>query len=193
MINFCYTNIPIKLYKEKVDMGSTSILHFDPIKQEDETYLCVECTISNDIIDQAKTLYKEWKSKQEQLNLNYIKSEKIRKIEEYDTSTNVNGFQLNGVTVWLDKATRVGLMNSTTIAKNMGNENTTLWLGNIKLEVNCDKAIQLLSALEMYALQCFNVTAAHKKTVSELTSIKEVEDFDITADYPDQLVISIQC
>ena len=193
MINFCYTNIPIKLYKKKVDMGFTSVLHFDPIKQEDETYLCVECTISNDIIDQAETLYKEWKSKQEQLNLNYIKSEKIRKIEEYDTSTNVNGFQLNGVTVWLDKATRVGLMNSTTIAKNMGNENTTLWLGNIKIEVNCDKAIQLLSALEMYALQCFNVTAAHKKTVSELTSIKEIEDFDITADYPDQLVISIQC
>ena len=193
MINFCYTNIPIKLYKEKVDMGFTSVLHFDPIKQEDETYLCVECTISNDIIDQAETLYKEWKSKQEQLNLNYIKSAKIRKIEEYDTSTNVNGFQLNGVTVWIDKATRVGLMNSTTIAKNMGNENTTLWLGNIKIEVNCDKAIQLLSALEMYALQCFNVTAAHKKTVSELTSIKEIEDFDITADYPDQLVISIQC
>ena len=193
MINFCYTNIPIKLYKERVDMGFTTVLHFDPIKQEDETYVCVECTISNDIIDQAETLYKEWKSKQEQLNLNYIKSEKIRKIEEYDTSTNVNGFQLNGVTVWLDKATRVGLMNSTTIAKNMGNENTTLWLGNIKIEVNCDKAIQLLSALEMYALQCFNVTAAHKKTVSELTSIKEVEDFDITADYPDQLVISIQC
>lgn len=193
MINFCYTNIPIKLYKEKVNMGFTSVLHFDPIKQKDETYLCVECTISNDIIDQAETLYKEWKSKQEQLNLNYIKSEKIRKIEEYDTSTNVNGFQLNGVTVWLDKATRVGLMNSTTIAKNMGNENTTLWLGNIKIEVNCDKAIQLLSAIEMYALQCFNVTAAHKKTVSELTSIKEVEDFDITADYPDQLVISIQC
>ena len=193
MINFCYTNIPIKLYRDKVDMGFTSVLHFDPIKQEDETYLCVECTISNDIIDQAETLYKEWKSKQEQLNLNYIKSEKIRKIEEYDTSTNVNGFQLNGVTVWLDKATRVGLMNSTTIAKNMGNENTTLWLGNIKIEVNCDKAIQLLSALEMYALQCFNVTAAHKKTVSELTSIKEIENFDITADYPDQLVISIQC
>ena len=62
-----------------------------------------------------------------------------------------------------------------------------------KIEVNCDKAIQLLSALEMYALQCFNVTSAHKKTVSELTSIKEIEDFDITADYPDQLVISIQC
>lgn len=191
MINFCYTNIPINLYKEKVDMGFTSILHFDPIKQEDDTYLCVECTISNDILDQAETLYKEWKSKQDQLNLNYIKSEKIREIEKYDTSTNVNGFQLNGVTVWLDKATRVGLMNSTTIAKNMGNEDTTLWLGEIRIEVNCDKAIQLLSVLEMYALQCFNVTAAHKKTVSELTSIKEVEDFDITKDYPDQLVMSI--
>lgn len=191
MVNFCYTNIPINLYKEKVDMGFTSILHFDPIKQEDDTYLCVECTISNDLLDQVETLYNKWKTKQEQLKLNYVKNEKIKEIEEYDTSTKVNGFQLNGITVWLDKATRVGLMNSTTIAKNMGNENTTLWLGSIRIEVNCDKAIQLLSALEMYALQCFNVTAAHKKTVSELTSIKEVEDFDITVDYPNQLVMSI--
>ena len=191
MINFCYTNIPINLYKEKVDMGFTSVLHFNPIKQEDDTYLCVECTIPNDLLDQVETLYNEWKTKQEQLKLNYVKNEKIKEIEEYDASTEVNGFQLNGVTVWLDKATRVGLMNSTTIAKNMGNENTTLWLGDIRIEVNCDKAIQLLSALEMYALQCFNVTAAHKKTVSELTSIKEVEDFDITVDYPDQLVMSI--
>lgn len=191
MINFCYTNIPINLYKEKVDMGFTSVLHFDPIKQEDNTYSCVECTISNDLLDQVDTLYNEWKTKQEQLKLNYVKNNKIKEIEEYDTSTKVNGFQLNGVTVWLDKATRVGLMNSTTIAKNMGNENTILWLGDIKIEVNCDKAIQLLSALEMYALQCFNVTAAHKKTVDELTSIKEVEDFDITTDYPDQLVMSI--
>lgn len=31
-------------------MGFTSILHFDPIKQEDETYLCVEC-VPNYLVD----------------------------------------------------------------------------------------------------------------------------------------------
>ena len=112
-------------------------------------------------------------------------------IDKYDTSSAVNGFVLNGQTVWLDKSTRVGLMNSTTIAKTAGNETTTLWLGDNRLEVDCDKAIQLLSALEMYALECFNVTAAHKKAVGELTSVGEVLAYDVTAGYPEQLKMEV--
>ena len=123
--------------------------------------------------------------------LAYAIRSKVAEIEAYDTSSNVNGFVLNGMTVWLDKATRVGLMNSTTIAKAAGQQTTTLWLGDVKLEVDCDKAIQLLSALEMYALECFNVTAAHKAAVAELKTIKEVEAFDVTADYPQQLVMKL--
>lgn len=98
---------------------------------------------------------------------------------------------LNGLLVWLDKATRVGLMNSTTISKAAGQKTTTLWLGGIKLVVDCDKAIQLLSALEMYALECFNVTASHKQAVSELTTIEEVEAYDYKAGYPKMLEMSV--
>lgn len=112
-------------------------------------------------------------------------------ITAYDTSTAVNGFILNGQRVWLDKATRVGLMNSTTIAKGMGQATTTLWLGDVKLVVECDKAIQLLSALEMYALECFNVTAAHKKAVTEMGTVEEVLGYDYTADYPKMLEMSV--
>ena len=93
--------------------------------------------------------------------------------------------------VWLDKATRVGLMNSTTIAKSMGQEKTTLWLGSYQLEVECDKAIQLLSALEMYALECFNVTAAHKKAVSELDNIDGVLTYDYKSGYPNKLKMEV--
>ena len=98
---------------------------------------------------------------------------------------------LNGNKVWLDKETRVGLMNSTTIAKAAGQKTTTLWLGSMKLIVDCDKAIQLLSALEMYALDCFNVTASHKQAVSELTTIEEVEAYDYKVGYPKMLEMSI--
>ena len=112
-------------------------------------------------------------------------------IEAYDTSSAVNGFILNGQRVWLDKATRVGLMNSTTIAKAMGQPTTTLWLGDAKLVVECDKAIQLLSALEMYALECFNVTAAHKKAVSEMSTVESVLGYDYTAGYPEMLTMSV--
>lgn len=115
----------------------------------------------------------------------------LAEITAYDSSSAVNAFLLNGMQVWLDKATRVGLMNSTTIAKNMGQEKTTLWLGSYQLEVDCDKAIQLLSALEMYALECFNVTAAHKKTVSELDNIEAVLTYDYKSGYPEKLKMEV--
>ena len=112
-------------------------------------------------------------------------------IEAYDTSSSVDGFILNGERVWLDKATRVGLMNSTQIVKAMGQKTTTLWFGGMQIEVNCDKAIQLLSALEMYALECFNVTAAHKKAVAELNTVEEVLGYDYTKGYPEQLKMEV--
>lgn len=112
-------------------------------------------------------------------------------IDKYDTSPSVNGFMLNGLRVWLNKDTRVGLMNSTQIAKAMGKTTTTLWFGGMQIEVNCDKAIGLLSALEMYALECFNVTAAHKKAVAELNTVEEVLEYDYTKGYPKILEMSV--
>lgn len=123
--------------------------------------------------------------------LGYMKKAMLAYIEKYDASSSVNSFLLNGMEVWLDKATRVGLMNSTTIAKSMWQEKTTLWLGSYQLEVDCDKAIQLLSALEMYALECFNVTAAHKKAVSELDNIEGVLTYDYKSGYPDKLKMEV--
>ena len=115
----------------------------------------------------------------------------IAAIEAYDTTPAVNGFILNGERVWLDKSTRVGLMNSTQIAKAMGKKTTTLWFGGMQIEVNCDKAIQLLSALEMYALECFNVTAVHKKAVAEMNTVEEVLAYDYTAGYPEVLMMNV--
>ena len=115
----------------------------------------------------------------------------LEQIDKYDTSPSVNGFMLNGQRVWLNKDTRVGLMNSTSIAKAMGKKTTTLWFGGMQIEVNCDKAIGLLSALEMYALECFNVTAAHKKAVAEMSTVEEVLAYDYTAGYPEVLEMRI--
>ena len=152
---------------------------------------CVVCNPTEDMLRQAG--YEEYKEPipTESEKLEQAKSEKIADITAYDTSSAVNGFMLNGLLVWLDKATRVGLMNSTTIAKAAGKQTTTLWLGGLKLVVDCDKAIQLLSALEMYALECFNVTASHKQAVSELTTIEEVEDYDYKAGYPKMLEMGV--
>lgn len=152
---------------------------------------CVVCNPTEDMLRQAG--YKEYQEPvpTESEKLEQAKVEKTAEITAYDTSDKVNGFMLNGLLVWLDKATRVGLMNSTTIAKAAGQETTTLWLGGVKLVVDCDKAIQLLSALEMYALECFNVTASHKAAVGDLKSIEEVEAYDYKTGYPKMLEMSV--
>lgn len=193
-ISFVKTIIAKSDYKEKEKMGDIYLIHFDPTEKEGmNAYECVECSVSvaDYNAEEVKAEYADWKTKHDAAELAYAIRSKVTEIEAYDTSDKVNGFILNGMTVWLDKATRVGLMNSTTIAKAAGQQTTTLWLKGIKLVVDCDKAIQLLSALEMYALECFNVTAAHKKAVEDMESVEEVEAFDVTADYPQQLVMKL--
>lgn len=115
----------------------------------------------------------------------------LKEIEAYDSSENVNSFVLNWVNVWLNKDTRVGLMNSLTIEKNSGKEESTLWFNNICVTINCDAAIQMLSALELYALSCYNVTAEHKVAVSELTTLEQALDYDYTTGYPNKLNFTV--
>lgn len=193
-MNFVKTFVPKGQYKEKEEREGVCIVHLDGVLNEEmDAYECVECSMpvseySETAVNEA---YAAWKTATANRGLARAKREVLKQIEAYDTSSAVNGFVLNGAVVWLDKATRVGLMNSTTIAKAMGQATTTLWLGNTKLEVGCDMAIQLLSALEMYALECFNVTAAHKKAVAELTDIGEVLSYDYTKGYPEKLSMEV--
>ena len=123
--------------------------------------------------------------------LGYMKKAMLAYIEKYDASSSVNSFLLNGMQVWLDKVTRMGLMNSTTIAKAAGLDETTLWLGDIELVVDCDKAIQLLSALEIYAMECFNVTSSHKAAVNKLDNIDAVLTYDYREGYPEKLNMEV--
>ena len=193
-INFIKTFIPQGDFREKYEHGGMMVRHLAAVLDEKMgAYECYECTVPIGEYDEGEIqkAFAEFSVKMDALKLKQAKVDKIAEIAAYDTSDKVNGFVLNGLLVWLDKATRVGLMNSTTIAKAAGKQTTTLWLGGLKLVIDCDKAIQLLSALEMYALECFNVTASHKQAVSELTTIEEVEAYDYKAGYPKMLEMSI--
>ena len=119
--------------------------------------------------------------------IDVIKEEAIEQITEYDQSEDVNSFTLQGKQMWLPKETRVGLVNSVTIEKNAGKKTTVLWFGGEKYELPVDTALQMLSALELYALECYNVTAAHKAAVNVLESVEDVVAYDYTQGYPEKL------
>ena len=119
--------------------------------------------------------------------LDVIKEEAIEQITEYDQSEDVNSFTLQGKQMWLPKETRVGLVNSITIEKNAGKKTTVLWFSSERYELPVDTALQMLSALELYALECYNVTAAHKAAVNALESVEDVVAYDYTQGYPEKL------
>ena len=123
--------------------------------------------------------------------LEYMRKAMLSYIEKYDISSSVNGFEFNGMQTWLDKATRVGLVNSINVTQRAGDQKIELWLGNYKLELDCNKAIELLSKIEMYAMNCFNVTALHKKQVSEFSNIEDFLNYDYKSGYPNKLIINI--
>jgi hypothetical protein len=122
----------------------------------------------------------------------FVRNLLLEYITEYDKSSNVNSFYLNGIESWLDRDTRVSLMNSTNIQKSMSLDTVTLWLNTMSLEINCDLAIQMLSQLEVYALKCYNKTAEHKANVIKLEGIDEMISYDYTIGYPEKLTFTIE-
>lgn len=113
------------------------------------------------------------------------------KIGQYDTSDSVNSFTLGGKAMWLPKETRVGLVNSITIEKQAGKEETTLWFGGEKYTLAVDTALQMLAALELYALECYNTTQKHLAEVDSLETVSDVCAYDYTAGYPDKLALEL--
>lgn len=115
------------------------------------------------------------------------KEYKIAEITAYDQSDAVNQFSIQGMSLWLDSVTRPKLMRRFEAEKATGQTETTLWWGTIKLEMSVDTAINMLNAIEMYACQCFDVTASHKAAVMKLDSVDDVVSYDFTTGYPEKL------
>lgn len=119
------------------------------------------------------------------------KSNKINEIEMYDISDNVNGFYLNNNLVWLDKATRVGLVNTLNSAELVGRTEINIWFSGVYVTLPITQARQLLARLELYATDCYNTTEQHKVNVNNLETIEAVDAYDHTANYPGRLVFNL--
>ena len=111
----------------------------------------------------------------------------IRAITEYDTSDAVNEFTYGGVKMWLDKSARSALLTRFNAEDNAGKENTTLWYGTHSFNLSIEQGIQLIFALEVYASECYDRTAAHKAAVMALDDISDIINYDFKVGYPPKL------
>lgn len=193
-INFVKTFVSKDQYKEKKEREGVCIVHLDGVLNEElGAYECVECSMPVGEYSEAAVneAYAAWKVATANRKLARAKREVLKKIDAYDTSPAVNGFYLNGERVWLDFELRDRVYQGNERLQRIGRTDTTLWLGKQCYNLSIEQAQNIISHIEAYAKDCYNVTAAHKKAVSELTDIAEVLTYDYTAGYPAQLKMEV--
>lgn len=192
-INFIKTFISEGKYRQKYEYGDMVVYHINAeYNKEMNAYECYECTLQKDAFDETKVraAYAQFSAKLDALKLEEAKAEKIAEIADYDKSSAVNSFLLNDKQRWLDVNLRRSLSYSTNILKEDGEKTVDIWFDTDCETMNIDNALYMLKELEVYAKQTNNVTHQHKAEVMALTSIEEVESYDITKDYPEKLVFS---
>lgn len=128
---------------------------------------------------------------QEAEALGAAKAAVLAAIEAYDASDSVNGLVVNGQRGWLDKATRVGLMNGVGVAKACGMERMSLWIDGREYVMDVARLEELLVKVEVYAMGCYNVTAGHRRAVEGLTTVEAVLGYDFKAGYPQMVSVVV--
>lgn len=128
---------------------------------------------------------------QYEILLNDAKQKKIALIKDYDKGQGVNSFAINGTLVWLDKATRVGLINSLQIEKAASREKGTLWFDNTPYEMPIDDALKMLTVLELYAVECNNTTQRHIVNIQNEKDLNRVHNYNYTKGYPQRLYFKV--
>lgn len=119
--------------------------------------------------------------------LNMEKDYKIEEIIRYDSSSEVNIFYVGDQSMWLDKATRVGLKLRFDAELNAGKTITILWYEGMSFELELANAIQMLNAIEIYASACYDNTQKHIANVKSMNTIGDVNSYDYRTGYPDYL------
>lgn len=123
--------------------------------------------------------------------LDFAKQRKMGEVNLYDKSVAIESFSINGMDVWLDKATRSGLMLRFNSELALKKENTTLWYEGHSFTLPLNSAMQMLYALEVYASECYDNTQRHLANIENMDTIEAIEDYDITTGYPNKLTFSL--
>ena len=188
MRNFIKTVIPKEDYQQLKQVGNQWVVHLEDTLQGDmvECYECITQEEPN--LKELKQELTEYLAHVKQRQLNRAISQKILELENYDKSSEVNSFELDGKSIWLDAATRQQLRISLDAYKAQNIEIVTKWFNGVKYEFPLDTWYQMLNAVEVYASEALNTTEYHKNQINSLETIQEVIDYDYTTSYPQKLI-----
>lgn len=106
----------------------------------------------------------------------YAKSDVIKAITIKHNDVEVKG--------WLDSDARASLINVINAKKVLGETTITIWFDSTPVEMNCDDALKLISTIEVYSSNCFNVTQTKVEEILATTNPDELFAYNILNGYP---------
>lgn len=109
--------------------------------------------------------------------------------KEYDKSEEVNSFVIDGEVAWLDNATRIAIKNSCSVLEDNDKSEYTVWLNNKPYILPIEFIHKMLVGIELYAMKCNNATQQHLVNINNLTSRKNILEYQIHTNYPEKVVI----
>lgn len=159
-----------------------------------------EFALINNFINGDNSEYNEyvsWRNKCKNVAKDYLhierdlvaeaKENKLKELEDYDKSNAVNEFILNGNPMWIELELRKSVAHDLNVLKAKGIKNYTFWNGSTPIGLPVSAFESILNDEELYALECFNVTASHKANIEKLETIDDINAYDFTVGYPDKL------
>lgn len=127
--------------------------------------------------------------------LERAKANKINEIEMYDSSDAVNSFRVNVgnevIDTWITPEQRSDYKNSIDAAELLGMTEVHPVLNGVAITLDIQTAKMALAKIQIYANQCYGVTATHKAAINALETVEEVEAYDFERLYPEKLVFDL--
>lgn len=190
------TTVPSADFKEESAWKGKIVVRYK-VSEADDTVTCAETVVESGYDKEAlKAEYEAWKATIDASRLQTAIKAKQAAISDYDASDSVNSFTLKhggaSLPYWLPAVQRNQLVTSVTA---WSNSHDTYRLDlreyGTYIDVACNTLLEMLSKLEDYAVACYNATSANLAAVQKLTTVDEVEAYDITQGYPEKLEFEV--
>ena len=125
--------------------------------------------------------------------LERARQRKLRELHDYDESKEVNDciivYQGVEYHYWKDKHERDALKSALRDCISMGRTIYRLDIRDkgISISLPCETLLQMMAALEVYAVDCFNRTTDHEYAIKALVTRTEIEAYEFRHNgYPEQ-------
>ena len=150
------------------------------VKQTDEWYEIVET-------EEEREERERREAEELARRIHTAREQKTAEIDRYDKSAAVNTFTFAGQRMWFDKNERSAIRHGVESCEGSGMETYSIWYGGKEYTLPTAVCRQMLNAVEIYAIRCFDTTERHKANVSTLETIEDIVNYNYREGYPEPL------